>query len=189
LDRETSGVLLFARDATTARALARARARGYLERTYLALVASRPPARGEITLALGPEPGHRTRQRAYAPDWREAESAADAGPGVPGDASSGASPRAYPAHTAYRVIQYGDDASLVAVWLHTGRTHQVRAHFAAIGHPLIGDDLYGGPESPHIARQALHAWRTRFRHPATGEPLTILSPLPADFRAAAQALQ
>jgi 23S rRNA-/tRNA-specific pseudouridylate synthase len=179
-------VLLFARDAMTARALAQARAGGYLERTYLALVAGRPPARGEITLALGPEPEHRTRQRAYAPEQLAAEAATDAAARARPDTLSGAPPKAYPAHTSYRVIQYGQYASLVAVWLHTGRTHQVRVHFSAIGHPLVGDDLYGGPEARHIARQALHAWRTRFRHPATGEPLTILSPLPADFRAAAK---
>jgi 23S rRNA-/tRNA-specific pseudouridylate synthase len=83
------------------------------------------------------------------------------------------------------VIEYGREAALVAVRLHTGRTHQVRAHFAAIGHPLVGDDLYGGPPSDHIRRQALHAWRTRFRHPQTGEDVTLVSPLPADFRRAA----
>ena len=167
LDRNTSGVLVFARDAATARVLARQRAAGRLERTYLALVAGHPPSRGDITLALGPDPGHRTRQRAYAPDV-------------------GATVPTRPARTTYRVVQYGTDAALIALWLHTGRTHQVRAHCAAIGHPLLGDDLYGGPLDRGITRQALHAWRTRLRHPHTGAMLTIHAPLPQDFRAAAR---
>jgi len=168
LDRDTSGVLLFARDAATARSLARQRAAGRLERTYLALVAGDPPPRGEITLALGPDPDHRTRQCAYAPDV-------------------GATVPTHSAHTTYCVVQYGGGASLVALWLRTGRTPQVRVHCAAIGPPLLGDDLYGVPIDQGITRQALHAWRTRLHHPHTGEPLTIAAPVPEDFRAAARA--
>jgi 23S rRNA pseudouridine1911/1915/1917 synthase len=164
LDRDTSGVLLFARDAATARSLARQRAQGRLARWYLALVAGRPPASGEIGLWLGPDPAHRTRQLAFA---------------QPG--ASGA-----PARTSYRVIQYGPDATLIAAQLHTGRTHQLRAHCAAIGHPLLGDALYGGPPWHGLDRQALHAWRTVFQHPATGRRLAITAPLPDDFRAAAR---
>ena len=84
------------------------------------------------------------------------------------------------------MIQYGPAAALVAARLHTGRTHQLRAHFAALGHPLLADDLYGGPAWPGIGRQALHAWRTRLRHPHTGAPLAITAPLPPDFQAAAR---
>jgi 23S rRNA pseudouridine1911/1915/1917 synthase len=197
LDRDTSGVLLFARDAATARALARQRAAGTLERTYLALVAGHPPARGEITLALGPDPTHRTRQLAYPPESREvAPTSGRAAPISPGQrvdlpaaragptTSAGRTTSIFPARTAYQVVQYGREATLVAVRLHTGRTHQVRVHFAAGGHRLIGDNLYSGPPSPQIQRQALHAWRTRLRHPATGAWLTIAAPLPPDFRAA-----
>ncbi|MBI3974681.1 MAG: RluA family pseudouridine synthase [Chloroflexi bacterium] len=160
LDRDTSGVLLFARDAAAARMLARQRANGTLERVYLAFVAGNPPARGEIALRLAPDPTHRTRQVIDA---------------------AGAEAR-----TSYQVVQYGQYVALVAARLHTGRTHQLRAHFAGIGHPLLGDDLYGGPPGPGLDRQALHAWRTRLRHPDTGERMTITAPLPDDFKATAR---
>jgi 23S rRNA pseudouridine1911/1915/1917 synthase len=169
LDRDTSGVLLFARDAGTARAITRQRARGRIGRQYLALVAGSPPPSGEIDLLLGPEPDHRTRQRTY--DRPPAERTA----------------KAYPARTSFRVIQRGSEAALVCATLHTGRTHQVRAHFTAIGYPLLGDDLYGGPSCPGLAGQALHAWRLRFSHPATGVGTTIVAPPSAPFRAAAKA--
>ena len=161
LDRDTSGVLLFAREARVAGSLARQRAVGTLTRDYLALVRGAPPARGEVTQPLAPDPTHRTRQLVSA-DGRAAK-------------------------TTYQVIQYGREAALIAARLHTGRTHQLRAHMAAIGHPLRGDDLYGGPEAPPLARQALHAWRLRLRHPITQEHLTIAAPLPPDLRDAARA--
>ena len=68
--------------------------------------------------------------------------------------------------------------------LETGRTHQIRAHFAAIGHPLTGDATYGGAERYGLRRQFLHAHRLAFRHPATAEELSFESPLPADLAAA-----
>jgi RluA family pseudouridine synthase len=160
LDRDTSGVLLCARDAATARRLAQQRADGTLQRVYLALVAGRPPRAGAIATPLGRDPEHRTRQRAQI---------------------DGA-----PARTTYQVVQYGPAATLVAAGLHTGRTHQLRAHFASAGHPLLGDALYGGPALPGLTRQALHAWRTRLRHPVSGEHLTIVAPLPPDFRTASR---
>jgi 23S rRNA pseudouridine1911/1915/1917 synthase len=189
LDRDTSGVLLFARDPATARALARQRTAGHLSRDYLALAAGHPPASGTIDLPLGPDPGHRTRRRVYRPD----------GPAAPGDREDAAGRPALPAgfqeaHTSYRVVQYGAGATLLAARLGTGRTHQVRAHLAAAGYPLLADDLYGGPPWPGdgpagqdgLARQALHAWRVRLRHPATGAALTLTAPLPDDLRAAAR---
>jgi 23S rRNA pseudouridine1911/1915/1917 synthase len=171
LDRDTSGLLLFARDARTARSLARQRAAGVLVREYLALVAGHPPPEGEIDLWLGPDPAHRTRRTVHP---------------RPAEARAGPDERLEPARTRYRVVQYGAQATLVAARLLTGRTHQLRAHFAGIGHPLVGDALYGGPVSPHIARQALHAWRARLRHPMTGAPLTLVAPPPSDFAAAAR---
>ena len=161
LDRDTSGVLLFAREARVAGALARQRSAGTLGREYLALVTGRPAPQGEVTLALAPDPTHRTRQL-VSPDGREAR-------------------------TTFRVIQYGANGTLIAARLHTGRTHQLRAHMAALGHPLLGDDLYGGPDAAPLTRQALHAWRLRLRHPITGEALVITAPLPADLREAARA--
>ncbi len=171
LDRGTSGVLLFARDAQTARSLARQRAAGILVREYLALVAGHPPPEGEIDLWLGPDPAHRTRRTVHS---------------RPAEAGAGPDGRLEPARTRYRVVQYGAEATLVVARLLTGRTHQLRAHFAGIGHPLVGDTLYGGPASPHLARQALHAWRARLLHPATSAPLTLIAPPPADFAAAAR---
>ncbi len=169
LDRGTSGVLLFARDARTARVLARQRAAGHLVREYLALVAGHPPPEGEIDLWLGPDPAHRTRRTVH-----------------PHPPEAAMSETLEPACTRYRVVQYGAEATLVVARLLTGRTHQLRAHFAGIGHPLVGDTLYGGPPSPHLARQALHAWRARLLHPATSAPLTLIASPPADFAAAAR---
>jgi 23S rRNA pseudouridine1911/1915/1917 synthase len=188
LDRGTSGVLLFARDAATARTLTRQRASGVLGRDYLALVAGRPPAAGEIAFPLGPDPAKGARRHAHRPPDEDG-----AGAGEASDPSE-PPPGFQAAHTAYRVVQYGEGApggvaggvALVAVRLGTGRTHQVRAHFAAAGYPLLGDDLYGGPPWPGLTRQALHAWRIGLRHPATGESLILTAPLPADFRAAAR---
>ena len=161
LDRDTSGVLLFAREARVAGGLARQRTAGTLARDYLALVSGHPPAEGEVTFALAADATHRTRQVVSA--------------------------EGRAARTTYRVIQYGRGGALIAARLHTGRTHQLRAHLAAAGHPLLGDDLYGGPPAPPLARQALHAWRLRLRHPITREALTIIAPVPGDMREAARA--
>jgi 23S rRNA pseudouridine1911/1915/1917 synthase len=160
LDRDTSGVLVFAREARAAGSLARQRSAGTLRREYLALVSGRPGPAGEVEQPLAADPGHRTRQ-VVSQDGR-------------------------PAHTRYQVMQYGAGAALVAARLHTGRTHQLRVHMASIGHPLLADDLYGGPPYEGLGRQALHAWRVRLRHPLDGRELTIAAPLPEDFRAAAR---
>ena len=82
--------------------------------------------------------------------------------------------------TKYRVVSETDAVSLVELRPVTGRTHQLRVHLAAVGHPILGDDLYGEP-SPLIARQALHAYRLELIHPVTHEPLTVEVPPPEDF--------
>jgi 23S rRNA pseudouridine1911/1915/1917 synthase len=179
LDRDTSGVLLIARHARAAAALARQRAAGELTRDYLALASGRPPARGEVAYPLGADSAHRTRRVVLVEGERILRFAQD-------DVGA-AAPRSIPwqpARTTFHVIQYGSRAALIAARLHTGRTHQLRAHMAAIGHPLLGDDLYGGPLDARIGRQALHAWRVRLRHPGTEAPLEIRAPLPDDMRAA-----
>lgn len=79
----------------------------------------------------------------------------------------------------------GRELSLLRVTLETGRTHQIRVHFAYLGTPLAGDDMYGAPPDPSIARQALHCVSASFVHPVTGERLCVEAPLPGDFRAAA----
>ena len=83
--------------------------------------------------------------------------------------------------TDYEVLREFADYSLLKIHLLTGRTHQIRVHFQSLGHPLLGDDLYGGPMDK-MARQALHAYSLRFTHPVTGEGMRFKAPLPLDFR-------
>lgn len=86
--------------------------------------------------------------------------------------------------TEYWVTRrFGPQATLTKVKLHTGRTHQIRAHFAYLGHPLLGDELYGGALNYRIKRQALHAAKLSFIDPFTGQKLTFTSPIPADLQA------
>jgi 23S rRNA pseudouridine1911/1915/1917 synthase len=96
-------------------------------------------------------------------------------------------PHGVPAQTRFRVLESAGGYSWVEVRLMTGRTHQIRVHMAAIGHPVAGDRLYGRGD-PLIARQALHAWRLAFDHPLTGLRDTYTAPLPDDLRAALDAL-
>lgn len=90
-------------------------------------------------------------------------------------------PEGLPARTNFRLIRNFTKASLVEFTLETGRTHQIRVHCQAIGHPLLGDDLYGG-DCSLISRQALHSFTYAFQHPATGLPLTIHAPFPEDLK-------
>ena len=177
LDRDTSGVLVFARDAPTARRLGRGHVSGGLDREYLAVVHGHPPGWGTIDSLTGPDPSHPVRQRVVAPE----EAAATPrfrpnGEPVPATAAR--------AVTSYRVAAYGRETSVVAARLHTGRTHQVRLHLASVGHPLVGDDLYGGGPIgmdgavSWAGRHALHAWRVRFTHPSGGRVVEVVAPLP-----------
>ena len=83
--------------------------------------------------------------------------------------------------TAYEVLSQEEDFDIVRLRLFTGRTHQIRVHMAHLGHPLLGDDFYGGP-TDRIARQALHAADVSFIHPVTGEAMDFSSPLSEDMR-------
>jgi 23S rRNA pseudouridine1911/1915/1917 synthase len=89
-----------------------------------------------------------------------------------------------PAATVFQRMQQAPAGCAVLCTLETGRTHQIRVHLAHVGHPLVGDPLYGGAPSGDLARQALHAFRLAFVHPVTGEPLALHAPLPPDLRAA-----
>jgi len=142
LDKDTSGVVALARTSyghLTFGKLFRNRA---IKKTYLAVVEGHPPREGTIDRAIVRHPVHRARMAAYHP----------------GLAGSG---KVRPAQSTYRVLEYFENASLVEVKPITGRTHQIRVHFASIGHPLLGDVLYG-KKSKLIKRQALHAKELSF---------------------------
>ncbi len=160
LDRDTSGLLVVARDDATHRALAADLAARRIRREYLALVEGLPPARtGTIDAALGRDRRHRTRM-----------------------STDTATPR--PAVTHFVLERALPADALVRVTLETGRTHQIRVHFAAIGHPVAGDPEYGHAGRHGLHRQFLHAARLAFVHPVTQEEIDVTSPLPDDLTAA-----
>jgi 23S rRNA pseudouridine1911/1915/1917 synthase len=160
LDKETSGLLVVARDDATHAALQRQVREREVERVYLALAGGRLASRtGTIDAPIGRASRQRTRM-----------------------AVSGAASRQ--ARTHFEVLELLAEESYLEATLETGRTHQIRAHFGAIGHPLVGDATYGGAEKYGLARQFLHAHRLAFAHPATGEPMSFRSELPADLAAA-----
>lgn len=169
LDRETSGIVLFAKNRPAASILQRQRISGIFHKEYLAAVSGYLPADREgqihtISLPVGTDPDNPLKMRA-----------AD----TPGHKS---------AVTHYCTLYSTPEWSLVRLRLETGRTHQIRVHMTALGHPLLGDTLYGNnvspPESLSFTRTALHAWRTEFRHPFSGEVIKLEAPLPEDFLAA-----
>jgi 23S rRNA pseudouridine1911/1915/1917 synthase len=160
LDRDTSGLLVVARTPEAHRRLKAALQAREITREYLALVEGRPPARrGTIDAAIGRDRRVRTRMSTDTDDPREAVTHFEI-------------ERALPATTLLRVR------------LETGRTHQIRAHLLAIGHPVLGDPEYGTPGLLGLERQFLHAVRLVFAHPFTGETVEVVSELPADLRAA-----
>jgi 23S rRNA pseudouridine1911/1915/1917 synthase len=160
LDRDTSGLLLLARDDETLRALQAELAARRIRREYLALVEGRVPARtGTIEAPIGRDPRVRTRMAVGGAGAREAR-------------------------THFTLERALAKSSLLRVQLETGRTHQIRVHMRAIGHPVCGDPEYGTAGSYGLQRQFLHATRIAFAHPVSGEPLELDSPLPADLQAA-----
>ena len=160
LDRDTSGLLVLARSQEAHRRLQAALAQRRIEREYLALVEGRPPARsGTIEAPIGRDPRVRTRM-----------------------AIGGAGPR--PARTHFTLERAFVDTSLLRLRLDTGRTHQIRVHLRAIGHPVCGDPEYGTPGVLGLERQFLHSTRLIFDHPLTGEHIDVSSPLPSDLQSA-----
>jgi 23S rRNA pseudouridine1911/1915/1917 synthase len=187
LDRDTSGVLVFARHASTARHLGRGKGATGIDREYLAVVHGHPPMWGTIDCLTGPDSDHPVRQRVVPSDEaRAVPRFRPNGEPVPAIARR--------AVTSYRAVAYGHGASLVAARLHTGRTHQVRLHLASIGHPLVGDDLYGGGNFTcdgdllWTARHALHAWRVRIKLPSGDGTVEVVAPLPPPFSRLTQAV-
>jgi 23S rRNA pseudouridine1911/1915/1917 synthase len=160
LDRDTSGLMVVARNDEAHATLKAALARRDIVREYLALVEGRPPARrGTIDAPLGRDRRVRTRVSTDTEEGREAVTHFEVERALPHD-------------------------TLLRVRLETGRTHQIRAHLLAIGHPVAGDPEYGAAGRHGLARQFLHAARLAFPHPVTGAPVDVSSPLPGDLRAA-----
>jgi 23S rRNA pseudouridine1911/1915/1917 synthase len=165
LDRDTSGLMLVARAEEPHRRLSEMIRSRQVERRYLALVEGRPRSReGTIDAPLGR-------------DYRAPERRAVRGRG------------AREARTHFRVLDAFEADSLVEVRLETGRTHQIRAHFAAIGHPIAGDPRYGHAGRHGLARQFLHSAHLALTHPFTGERLELASELPADLAAVLDSLE
>lgn len=170
LDESTSGVVLVALDDEKHRELLALFATGETEKRYLALVWGHPrPAAGVLDEPLGPDRADRRRMRV--------------------------DPRGRPARSGYRVLARAPHVALVELTPFTGRTHQLRVHLAAAGHPVVGDDLYGGPRERGIrpaalkaaltpGRSLLHAWRLSV--PGL-EPSRFEAALPGDFRRSAEA--
>lgn len=158
LDKDTSGLMVAALSSAGQASLQAQIADRSAERRYLALIAGQlTRSEGIIEAPIGRDPRDRKRMAVH---------------GI----------AARPARTRYRVIRRLGAFTLVEAKLDTGRTHQIRVHFAAIGHPIAGDSLYAGPGLPGLHRQFLHAYRLSVRSPATGESLTFSSDLPADLQ-------
>jgi len=158
LDRDTSGLLVISRSERAHRRLQAALRRRQIEREYLTLVQGRPPARsGTIEAPIGRDPRVRTRMTVGGAHAREAR-------------------------THFTLERALAGTSLLRLRLDTGRTHQIRAHLRAIGHPVCGDPEYGTAGVLGLTRQFLHAARLAFEHPFTGQRVDVCSPLPADLR-------
>jgi len=163
LDTGTSGLLVAARTAAAFAALRAAFRSRAIEKTYLAVVAGTPPRHARADTALAHDPRDRRRMA----------------PARPGQ-------RAWDAVTDVETLAVGRGRALVRARMHTGVTHQIRAHLALLGHPVLGDALYGGPPAPLApGRHALHAAGLVLPHPADGVRIRLASPLPADMQALA----
>jgi 23S rRNA pseudouridine1911/1915/1917 synthase len=156
LDKETSGCLVAAKNDEAHRALQRQFASRDVTKLYLAIAVGKfRQQSGVIEGAIGRHPIHRKRMTVLA------------------------STRARAARTSYRVLRELACGTLVECELHTGRTHQIRVHLKHLGHPLLGDEVYG--KRGGFPRQMLHAWKLGFTHPRSGKPVSFFAPIPRDF--------
>lgn len=159
LDKDTSGLLVVARTLAAQTALVRALQARDVKRVYWAVAMGLfDPVEGTVEAPIGRHPTQRTRM--------------------------GVVERGKPARTDYHVLEQYGQAAWLECRLHTGRTHQIRVHLAHIGHPLVGDTVYAGRRqiANHFHRQALHAYRLGFAHPASGASVEWQAPMPDDFR-------
>jgi 23S rRNA pseudouridine1911/1915/1917 synthase len=160
LDRDTSGLLVVAKSEVVHRALKQLLTTRRLRREYRALVAGHPEARtGTIDAPIGRDRRDRVLMSIDTDDPREAR-------------------------THFELERLLPSAALLQIWLETGRTHQIRVHLAAIGHPVCGDPQYGTAGEYGLERQFLHAARLAFVHPVTGAEVDVHSELPEDLRQA-----
>ncbi|GIP39186.1 hypothetical protein J31TS4_24660 [Paenibacillus sp. J31TS4] len=158
LDEDTTGPVLYAKNDWAQAALDEAMREKRVDRRYAALVQGVVRAgRGTIDAQIGRDRHHAKRRRV--------------------------SPGGQRAVTRFETAERWADASLLRLRLETGRTHQIRVHLQHLGHPILGDRLYGGRTVPGLTRQALHGESLRFPHPFTGEPVTVEAPWPADMTA------
>jgi RluA family pseudouridine synthase len=165
LDKITSGVVIFARDAETHRTLSKMFEKHRVEKVYHALLAGLPNwERITTRQPLRVNVGHKHRT---IPDPK----------------------RGKPATTVFRVLQRFPSAVLVEAVPYTGRTHQIRAHARALGLPLLGDTRYNAPATRYIGRPALHAWQLTLPHPVNGARLILRANYPPDFQQALESLQ
>lgn len=155
LDKDTSGLVLIAKNMLSSARLSTAQLSHGIHRTYLALCTGKVPDSGVINLPIARKAASVIER---CVDYKKGESAI----------------------THYETLEYIEDFSLVKIQLETGRTHQIRVHMKAIGHPLPGDFLYN-PDMRYIKRQALHSFRLEFAHPITGEQMQFQEKAPDDF--------
>jgi 23S rRNA pseudouridine1911/1915/1917 synthase len=159
LDKDTSGLLVVAKDAPTHDALARQMKERRMVKRYLALVEGQMPSQeGAIEAPIGRDPRFRQRMAVVASTQGGRE-----------------------ARTWFRVLRYAHGRSLLQVQLETGRTHQIRVHLAAVQHPVVGDSVYGRRQPPLPPRQFLHAAHLELAHPVTGAWMVFDAPLPEDL--------
>ncbi|MDM7943780.1 MAG: RluA family pseudouridine synthase [Hydrogenophaga sp.] len=166
LDKDTSGLMLVGKTRQAVEALVRAIAAREVSRQYLALAHGRWKGQADqhVDQPIGRDVHNRLRMAVVR---------------VEGGSSK-------TAQTTVRLLDSCDQASLLACKLHTGRTHQIRVHMAWLGHPLVGDSLYGGRALWGMTRQSLHAARLELKHPISGRPLLFRSTPPADMLLALQ---
>lgn len=167
LDRETSGIVIFAKNKTCAARLQSQQNTGEYHKEYLAVLSGSFPenSRHTISLPIGPDPDDSRKMKCFSQQDKLA-------------------PDSRPAVTHFQVLHSTSQWSLVSLFLETGRTHQIRIHMKTIGHPLIGDTLYGeafSDNAPYFCRAALHAWHVSFFHPFKNNEISIEAPLPDDF--------
>ena len=156
LDKDTSGLIVAAKDERAHAGLSAQLRDRQVKKTYLTLVEGRvTPRDAVIDAPIGRDPNNRRRMMVITAGGRAAQ-------------------------TTYHVRAEYDVHSLVEASPVTGRTHQIRVHLASIGHPVVGDAVYGRP-SALVGRQFLHAWRLAFRHPVDGRELSFEAPLPPDL--------